>query len=162
MNPGSHLAAWNNFLRARPGWLFIGIPTSGHGMARRQIFLAGFETWMGEVSRSLQSIVPTSDVRCAGSRSPTSSCALAMAVFTMRTVLMLLDLLRAVCSNTATRSRTTNCSSKPAKCPRPEAQRRVRLQRGRRAPDQTSRRLARSAPESWRSHSGNGRALCPA
>ena len=44
--------------------------------------LAGSETSTGRVSRCSLSIARTSDVRCAGSRSPTSSCARATAAFT--------------------------------------------------------------------------------
>ena len=83
MSRGSLLADWNSFLQARPGSLHFGIPLPIPGMAKRQIFLAGLETWTGRISRSSPSIARTWDVRFAGSRSPTSSCVRATAAFTI-------------------------------------------------------------------------------
>ena len=41
MSIGFPWAHWRSFQKARPGWRYIGIQTSIHGMARQPIFLAG-------------------------------------------------------------------------------------------------------------------------
>ena len=72
------------------------------------------------ISRSSPSIVRISAVRCAGSRSPACSCVRATAAPIMKTAPARPALPNAASSNTRTRLKKENFSSKPANCPLPE------------------------------------------
>src|SRR5260370_42277504 len=109
MTHGFLWAALNSFHRVRLALPRIGIPLSNNGMGTQLILPAGFEMWMDEPSRSLQSIARTSDVLFAGSRNPASSCAPAMAVRTTKMEPAPLDLQSADCSNITTGLKAENC-----------------------------------------------------
>jgi hypothetical protein len=77
-------------------------PVVNSGTAKPGTFRAGSEIWANRISRSSQSIAPIWDVRCAGSRSRTCSCARVTAAFIMRMAHTPRALRRAGCFSTDT------------------------------------------------------------
>ena len=162
MSHGSRLADWNSFPQARPGSRHFGIPLPIPGMAKRQIFLAGLETWTG---RTFQVFA----INCAHLGCP-------VRWFPQSNLFM------CPCHGGVYYSDGSHAAGPP---PRGLFQYHYRIEDGklfikarRNADNRESNReyerseaavrligtigaLARSAPQAWRGNSRNGRAPCP-
>ena len=110
------LGALDKFPEGRPGLLRSRIPTTVRGMAKPRSFRAGFAVSEAKSSKCSRSIVPILAVRYAGSKSPSFSCARAMAVFFMRTASTRPDHLRGRFTPISTKWNETSFSSLPASC----------------------------------------------
>ena len=115
---GSRSATSLGFLPARPALPRTATLSSMLGTGKQTTSRAGSGTWTTRLSRCLQSIVHTWDVRFAGFHSRVSLCVLATAARITRMAPGPLALRSADCSSTATESKTENSSSRPARCPR--------------------------------------------
>ena len=100
---GSCSVRWKIFLKIRPGWRPIAIPTPDPGMARQRTSRVGCGGSRGRSFRSSRSIARISDVRCAGSKSPLCSCVPATAACIMKMALALPARRRAGSTNMNTR-----------------------------------------------------------
>src|SRR5215467_2683845 len=116
-NPGSSWAGWTASLSDRPASPITRTRSACSGTATPPRSRAGCGASTANASRSSRSTVPTLAVPCAGSRSPSSSCAPVTAASTTRTARAPPDRRRAGSSSTSTRSARASSGSAAASFP---------------------------------------------